>query len=153
MDVPGRNLPFRGLFSGFVTNVVTWNSRVYRAHDWIDISCTRENFCYHCLAPLLSLLGFVLKVFFFTDSTMVNRHSTTIWENMFGTCSKHLKQNLIGSCFLNSDGENFPYSWKWLNFPKWKKNRCILPLWPTLHEWTTSLPVMYIHATMVCFKP
>ena len=30
-----------------------------------------------------------LSVIFFKDSTMVNLHQTTIWENMFETFSKH----------------------------------------------------------------
>ena len=36
-------------------------------------------------------LGFVF-VYVFTDFNMANHHQTTIWENMFGTCSKHFKQ-------------------------------------------------------------
>ena len=39
---------------------------------------------------------FYLDVFllgvFLTNSTMVNHHQTTIWDNVFGTFSKHLMQ-------------------------------------------------------------
>ena len=67
---------------------------------------------------------------FFTDSIMVNHHLITIWENIFGTCSKHLKQIQVIYTYLflfylgktnKAKIDQTSPCWRFEQFSRWHK--------------------------------